>query len=83
MALLCFREHDLEQLQRPHPEAGSRSEQVVLPRPLEVVAILRDLVPVLADVGMPRHERAVVVGSEVVHVLDRPNLLRRSGDLAQ
>src|SRR5690606_38032042 len=76
------REDDLPQLDQPRTEAGHRPGQVVAPHPPEALVIARRQPrPRLLDVVAPGLQGAVVVGAEVVPVLDHEATFQRPGDL--
>src|SRR5450756_882132 len=65
------REDDLPQVVVARAERARAGKQVVAPHPEEPRAVAPlELVPVPLDVRVPREERALVVGAEVVNVLD-------------
>src|ERR1035437_1586708 len=63
-------EDDLPEVVVARTERARAGEQVIAPHPEEPRAVAPlELVPVPLDVCVPREERALVVGAEVVNVL--------------
>ena len=63
--------HELIQLQLAGAEAAGGGEQVEVPHAPEALVVrVGQLVPAGVDVRLPRHQRAVVVRTEVLEILD-------------
>ena len=82
-----WRQDELPELVRARPEGCSRDQQIVLPHTVEALTILfpeqRISVPVLVEVPEPRHQGPVVVGAEVVPVLNDEQPLKGIRKLAR
>src|SRR5699024_6312140 len=72
------REHDLPQVVPARAEAGHRTGQVEPPHATEALVVpRRQVLPGRFDVVAPGLQRPVVVGAEVVPVLDHEAALQR------
>src|SRR5690606_28385763 len=79
----AWTQHDLPELVATHAEHGRRTTEVVAPHaPEPLVVVRRKLRPCGIEILAPRDQGAVVVGAEVVPVLDHEQALHRARDLA-
>src|SRR5690348_5037336 len=75
-------EHELPELVAARAECGGRGGKVEAPHAPEAFAVLRrECRPGGVEIRTPGHQGPVVVGAEVVPVLDHEHALARSGDL--